>query len=103
MRRLLLPAEDVGDEGRSSTGVAAEEGDRLWTISVHDNGIGFDPKKKAHAFAPFGRLEPRRSPGSGIGLAICRRIVERHGGTLDVDTRPGEGSRFFFTLPGKDS
>lgn len=63
------------------------------TVAVSDNGIGFDPARAAEIFAPAVRLDPR-SPGTGMGLAICRRVMEAHGGEITADGRPGEGATF---------
>ncbi len=69
-------------------------------ISVTDNGIGFDPQYADRIFAPFQRLHGRDEyAGTGMGLAICRRIVERHGGTIAVSSKPGAGTRFTIELP----
>jgi light-regulated signal transduction histidine kinase (bacteriophytochrome) len=69
-------------------------------IRVQDHGIGFDEKYLDRIFAPFQRLHARRSyEGTGMGLAICRRIVERHGGTLTATSQPGQGATFHVTLP----
>ncbi|MCW2286778.1 light-regulated signal transduction histidine kinase (bacteriophytochrome) [Rhodoblastus acidophilus] len=68
-------------------------------ICISDNGIGFDPKYAGQIFEPFQRLHgPDAYEGSGIGLAICRKIVQRHGGAVGVETSPGLGSTFWFTL-----
>jgi light-regulated signal transduction histidine kinase (bacteriophytochrome) len=77
----------------------SREGDEV-VLEVADNGIGFEPRHVDRAFELFGRLHPRAAyPGTGMGLALCRRIVERHGGTIEVRTTPGAGSTFTVRLP----
>jgi signal transduction histidine kinase len=71
-----------------------------WRISVADRGIGIDPSRAEQVFQMFQRLHSRHDyPGSGIGLSLCRRIVERHGGRIWLEPRPGGGSVFHFTVP----
>jgi signal transduction histidine kinase len=80
--------------------VAAERKDDAWEFSVADNGIGIAPEFRERVFEIFARLHGRdKYPGSGIGLASCRRIVERHGGSIWVDATPGGGATIRFTLP----
>jgi PAS domain S-box-containing protein len=69
-------------------------------ISIVDDGIGFEPKYATMVFEPFQRLHPQaKYPGTGIGLAICKSIADRHGWTLSIESQPGEGATFFITIP----
>lgn len=79
--------------------VTAERHDNTWLFCVEDNGIGIEPEYAEQVFGIFKRLHGHRFPGTGIGLAICQRIVERYGGRIWVEPGPEGGSRFFFTLP----
>jgi light-regulated signal transduction histidine kinase (bacteriophytochrome) len=78
--------------------VSAERGPHEWIFAVRDNGRGLPPSEAESVFTIFKRLHPE-VPGSGIGLALCRKIVERHGGRIWAKPLPSGGSAFFFTLP----
>ncbi|MGH9558829.1 MAG: response regulator [Bryobacteraceae bacterium] len=80
--------------------ISAKRQEERWLFRFSDNGIGIDPKYSQSIFGPFQRLHGRDVPGSGLGLAICQRIIEQSGGRIWMESAPGKGSKFFFTLPG---
>jgi light-regulated signal transduction histidine kinase (bacteriophytochrome) len=82
---------------------AARRGKTSWTFAVKDNGLGIDPQYFEKIFGMFQRLHKRDEySGTGVGLAICKKIVERHGGTLTVESALGQGSTFSFSLAGTE-
>jgi two-component system, LuxR family, sensor kinase FixL len=110
MRQLLqnlisnsLKFQDVKTKPFVRVGVKNSNPDSI-QLFVEDNGIGFDVRNLDRIFQPFQRLHGRKEyDGSGVGLAICRKIVERHNGSITAESTPGKGTTFFITLPVKQS
>ena len=99
-QNLIANALKFRSEAPPEIVVTAEQVGERHTIGIRDNGIGIDPRFFERIFLIFQRLHaPGEYAGTGIGLAICKKIVERHGGQLGVDSAPGRGATFHFTLP----
>jgi PAS domain S-box-containing protein len=79
--------------------IRAQKNEHEWIFGVRDNGIGIPTQYQESIFGLFKRLHGKEIPGTGMGLAICSKIIERHGGRLWLSSQPGEGSEFFFSLP----
>ena len=103
-QNLLSNAITYSGDDPPEIHVEATRQGRMWKISVHDEGIGIDPEEQDRVFEVFQRLHGQEEQsGAGIGLALCQRIVERHGGGIWVESESGEGATFSFTLPLPDS
>jgi PAS domain S-box-containing protein len=99
-QNLLSNAIKFRSEEPPEIGISVTEQAKFWQFTVRDNGLGFNMKHHERVFVIFQRLHMREKyPGSGIGLAICKKIVERHQGRMWVDSVPGQGTEFHFTLP----
>jgi light-regulated signal transduction histidine kinase (bacteriophytochrome) len=98
-QNLIANGVKFGGGQRPEIHVSAEMKNGAWQFAVRDNGIGIEPQYLERIFEIFQRLHTRREyPGTGIGLAICKRIVERHRGRIWVESAPEQGSTFYFTL-----
>jgi len=102
LQNLIGNAVKYRSDSRPEIHVSAERKGSLWEFSVRDNGIGIEPQYSTKIFGLFKRLDPTK-PGTGIGLALCQRIVDQYGGTIRVESEPGKGATFRFTVPDYES
>ena len=103
-QNLIGNAVKFSGEQSPEVSIEAKPDEGHWCFSVSDNGIGMDPEQSKRIFEPFQRLHGEEDyPGTGIGLAVCERIISQHGGTIWVSSRRGEGSVFHFTLPAAEA
>jgi light-regulated signal transduction histidine kinase (bacteriophytochrome) len=100
MQNLIANAVKFRGERPPSIEVAAEQSGDQYQFSVRDNGIGIPEKHLEDVFVAFRRLHTQdQYPGTGVGLAICKKIVELHNGRIWVESEPGKGTTFYFTIP----
>jgi signal transduction histidine kinase len=99
-QNLVSNGLKYSDPDKGEVRIYATETDESWKVFVADNGIGIEPQYHATIFEIFKRLHGYGEyAGTGIGLAICKKIVDRHGGTISVESEPGKGSTFCVELP----
>jgi light-regulated signal transduction histidine kinase (bacteriophytochrome) len=102
LHRLIANAVEYSAAASPLVHISSERMDTDWVFSVQDNGPGIEPQFQQRVFGAFRRLHGKEYPGNGLGLAFCKRAVEWHGGRIWIDSMPGAGSTFKFSLPPAD-
>lgn len=101
-QHLLANAMQYRSAAPPHVTISAERSREDWRFAVRDHGAGIDARYHELIFEPFQRLHGSDQPGAGLGLTICKKIVERHGGRIWIESKIGDGSTYFFTLPAAD-
>ena len=100
LQNLIINGIKFHDRQSPRIHLSARQEGKEWVIAIRDHGIGFDPQYVEDIFKVFKRLHCQEQyPGTGIGLAICKKIVERHGGRIWVESELGRGATFYFAIP----
>jgi len=99
LRHLIRNAIEYCAAPSPHVHISSRRADLEWVFSVQDNGPGIDPAFQGRLFTAFKRLHGKEYPGNGLGLAFCRKAIERQGGRMWMESAPGAGSTFYFTLP----
>lgn len=99
LHHLIRNAIEYCDAASPRVRVSSRREDLEWVFSVRDNGPGIDPAFQGRLFKVFKRLHGKEYPGNGLGLAYCKKAIEWHGGRMWVESKPGAGATFYFTLP----
>ena len=99
LRHLIRNAIEYCGTPPPRVHISSRRVDLDWVFSVEDNGPGIDPAFQDRIFGVFKRLHGKEHPGNGLGLAFCKKAIEWHGGRMWVESTPGAGSTFYFTLP----
>jgi light-regulated signal transduction histidine kinase (bacteriophytochrome) len=102
LRHLIRNAIEYCDTPSPRIHISSRKLNLDWVFSVKDNGPGIDPAFQSRIFGAFMRLHGKEYPGNGLGLAFCKKAVEWHGGRMWMESTPGAGSTFYFTLPAAD-
>lgn len=102
LHHLIRNAIEFCDAPVPRVHISCKQEDPDWVFSLEDNGPGIDPAFQNRVFGVFQRLNEKEHPGNGLGLAFCKKAIERHGGRMWMESAPGAGSTFYFTLPPVD-
>jgi signal transduction histidine kinase len=102
LRHLIGNAIEYCSTPSPRVHISSRREDLEWLFSVEDNGPGIDPAFQGRIFGAFKRLHGKEHPGNGLGLAYCKKAIEWHGGRMWVESTPGAGSTFYFSLPPAD-